>query len=60
MEPKSTPPKFEDVYRRYEFAPLLTLAMTVADWIKKHRADRLAKQSIAGIDDSSREGHSFR
>ncbi len=33
---------------------------TVANWTKKHRADRLANQRIAGVDGSSREKHSYR
>ena len=60
MEPKSTPPKFEDVYQRHEFAPLVALAMTVADWIKKRRADRQANHRIAGVGGSLREKHSYR
>lgn len=58
MDSKSKPPRFEDVYRRYEFAPLVALAMTAAVWIKKRRADRAAKHRIAGNDGSSGEGFS--
>jgi hypothetical protein len=60
MEPKSTPTRFEDGYRRQEFAPLVALAMTVAIWIKKHRADKLANYRIAGIYGSSREKYTSR
>ena len=60
MEPKSTPPKFKDVYRRHEFAPLVALAMTVADLIKKYRADRSEKHRIAGVEAPARGENTSR
>lgn len=60
MEHGSTPPRFENVYRRYEFAPLVALALAVAVWIKKRRAGKLENNRIAGISGSSREEHTSR
>lgn len=28
--------RFEDVYPQYEFAPLVRLALTAADWVKRY------------------------
>jgi len=28
--------RFEDVYPQYEFAPLVRLALTAAEWMKRH------------------------
>jgi len=28
--------RFEDVYPQYEFAPLVRLALTIAEWMKRH------------------------
>ncbi len=56
MEPRSTPSRFENVDRWQEFGPLVALAMTVAHWIKKHRADRLANHKISESDGSSVRG----
>jgi len=60
MEPKSTPPKFEDAYRQYEFAPLVALALILADWVKVHGVDSLANQRTVGIEGSSGEADSSR
>ena len=42
--------RFEEVYTRYEFAPLKQLAMTIAAWIKKRLADRPARPRATGVD----------
>jgi hypothetical protein len=34
MPDRTTPPDFEDVCQRQEFAPLVKLALSVAVWIK--------------------------
>ncbi len=39
MTPKPKPSKFDNTYWRYEFAPLVALAMAVADRIKRFRTD---------------------
>jgi hypothetical protein len=35
MERDPTQPKFEEVYPQYEFAPLVRLVLTIAEWIKR-------------------------
>lgn len=44
------PLKFEEVYQRYEFAPLVELAMGLAAWIRKRLADRPPESTGKGID----------
>jgi hypothetical protein len=34
--PKAGVAKFEDVYPQYAFAPLVHLALTAAQWMKRH------------------------
>lgn len=38
MESNPRPPRFEEVYPRYEFAPLVRLALVSAAWLKARRA----------------------
>ena len=40
MERQDGPSDFEDVYRKYEFAPLVSFALVVAGWVRgkiRHR-----------------------
>ena len=60
MEPKSKPPRFEDIYRQHEFAALVTLALIIADWVKVHGVDSLAKHRTVGNEGSSGEEHGSR
>ena len=60
MKLKITPPRFEDAYRQHQFAPLVALAMALADWVKKRRADKPANHRIAGIGGSSRDERTSR
>lgn len=35
MEPDRTPERFEDIYPRHDFAPLVQIALNLAAWIKR-------------------------
>lgn len=48
MEPNGIPPGRENVDRQDENAPLLVLALNIADWISVHGIDSLSKQPAAG------------
>jgi len=60
MEPKSTPPNFEEVVPQDESAPLIALAQIIADWIKVHGVESLAKHKVSGNDGPSGEKHTPR
>ena len=60
MDPKSTPPEFGDAYRRYDFVPLTTLAFIIADWVKVHGVESLAKRRTVDNEGSSSDAHSSR
>lgn len=55
-----SPPKFEDAYRQYEFAPLVTLALMIGQWIKAHFPDRPPWHGAPAGGGSSRAAHSGR
>jgi hypothetical protein len=55
MRAGACPSSFEEVYRQYEFAPLVELAMTIAVRIKKGLADRAANPKGAGVEPSLSE-----
>jgi hypothetical protein len=40
-------PAFEDVYPKFAFAPLVSLALGLAEWIKKCRARKSESQTGA-------------
>lgn len=47
QEPRPPKRTFEDTYPRYPFAPLVTLAITLARWWVRHRAARAAEHRSA-------------
>ena len=60
MDTKSKPPNFEDTYRRHEFVPLVTLATTLAEWVKVRSTDNLARHQTVGSESSSGNADSSR
>jgi len=54
MNPNPTPERFEDVYPRYEFAPLVRIALVLAGRIKRiigskyRRASKVTDHHAAG------------
>ncbi len=58
MEPNGVPPGRENVDRQDENAPLLVLALNIADWISVHGIDSLSKQPAAcnGSDSTKPQG----
>lgn len=59
MDTNAKPPEFEDLYRRYEFAPLVEVALVAADWLMEHRVDGLAKRQPRSDTAKSGEARTF-
>lgn len=50
---------FEQVYTRYEFAPLVELAMTIAAWARKRLAEKPVRPGATDVDGPSGADQAF-
>ncbi len=58
MERRSDSRDFEDAYRRFEFAPLVTASLVIANWLKARRTAKPAEDRSAGSEDAFGGAHS--
>lgn len=57
MDSKFEPTEFDDDYERQESAPIVALALLVAEWVKIHGVESLMQDRSVDGEDSSAETH---
>lgn len=60
MESNFEPTEFEDDYERQESAPIVALALLVAEWVKIHGVASLMQNRSIDGEDASTETHRVR